>query len=113
MAKNIKIVPNPSGGSPYILFTNTNGDEIQMRVDDDGSIIFSGKTQGDEIVKMDADTLNFHVKGNIDFDNDINFKGNLGTDSSGDWVGSDERIKGQKGEVGQKGQKGLDRKSVV
>src|SRR5210317_635010 len=107
MAKNIKIVPNPTGSTPYILFTNDSGDEIVMNVADDGSLIFSGKTQGDELVKMDADTLNFHVKGDIDFDNDINFKGNLGTDSSGDWVGSDERIKGQKGEVGQKGQKGL------
>ena len=104
---NIKIIPNPSGSSPKILFTNSGGDEIEMRVDDDGSIIFSGLTQGDEIVKMDADTLNFTVKGDIDFDDDVNFKGELGTDSSGDWVGSDERIKGQKGEIGTKGQKGL------
>ena len=73
MAKNIKIVPNPTGSTPYILFTNANGNEIQMRVADDGSLIFSGKTQGDEIVKMDADTLNFTVKGDVDFLNNINF----------------------------------------
>ena len=74
MAKNIKIVPNPSGGNPYILFTNSSGDEIRMNVDSDGSLVFSGKTQGDEIVKIDADTLNFNVKGDIDFVDEIDFK---------------------------------------
>ena len=106
MAKNIKIVPNPTGSTPYILFSNSSGDEIKMHVHDDGSLVFSGKTQGDEMVKIDADTLNFHVKGDVDFEDNINFKGEKGTDSSGDWIGSDERIKGQKGEKGSKGIKG-------
>ena len=103
MAKNIKIIPNPSGGNPHILFTNDNNDEIRMDVESDGSLVFSGKTQGNEIVKIDADTLNFNVKGDIDFVDDVSFKSIDTIDSSGDWIGAETDIEGQKGYQGQKG----------
>ena len=109
MAKNIKIVPNPSGGNPYILFENDNGDKIAMVVATDGSISFSGATSGDELVKFDSDTLNLRVKGNIRFEDQFVFDGASGNvtstiDTDQKWKGSPEKgLKGLKGAGGQKG----------
>ena len=54
MAKNIKIVPQPTGTTlPYIIFENTNGNIISLNVNDDGTLTFSGATHGNNLVVID------------------------------------------------------------
>lgn len=106
MAKNLRIVPNPTGSTPYILFENESGDKIQMNVNDDGSLSFSGATNGNDLFKMDANAQNIRVGKDVDFTNDIYFDNTLTMSDDGQWVGKDLGVKGNLGDVGPQGEQG-------
>src|SRR6056300_141897 len=106
MAKNLRIVPNPTGSTPYILFENTSGGKIQMNIKDDGSIVFSGATNGDDLFKMDANAQNIRVGKDVNFENDIYFDNKLTISDEGQWVGTDVGVKGNKGDLGPTGDQG-------
>ena len=106
MAKNVNIVPQPTGSTlPYILFENTNGDVMSLNVKDDGTLVFSGATHGDNLVTIDSDRVN--IKGSIHMGNDIGFNGIMSITDSGGWKGSGVGLKGNKGNLGDDGLKGL------
>ena len=106
MAKNIIIVPQPTGTTlPYIIFENTNGDTISLNVHNDGRLTFSGATHGDALVVIDEDRLN--VKGSIVLGNDVAFNGVGSITDTGGWKGSTVGLKGNHGVGGDKGLKGV------
>ena len=84
-----------------------------MNVNDDGSISFSGATNGADLFKMDANQQNIRIKKNVDFENNVFFDNILTISDDGKWVGSDVGVKGNKGDFGptgptaEKGDKGI------
>jgi len=105
MAKNIKIVPNPSTGRPYILFENSTGDTIALTVESDGTLVFSGATNEDQLVVFDTIDEELRIKSNLQLKGDLSQKGIGSITSSGYWKGNSKDLKGDKG---LKGQKGID-----
>jgi len=105
MAKDVRIVPQPTGTTlPYILFENANGDVMSLNVSDDGRIVFSGATHGNNLVTIDSDRVN--IKGSIHMGNDMGFNGVMTITDTGGWKGSTVGLKGNKGTVGPTGPKG-------
>ena len=106
MAKNIIIVPKPTGTTiPYIIFENTNGDLISLNVHDNGTLTFSGATHGDNLVVIDEDRVN--IKGSMILGNDVGFNGVMSITDTGGWKGSPQGLKGNHGVDGDKGVKGI------
>ena len=93
MAKNINIVPKPTGTTlPYIIFENTNGDVISLNVHNDGSLTFSGETHGDNLVEIQSDRV--MIKGSMTLGNDVSFNAVGSITDTGGWKGSDVGLKG-------------------
>jgi hypothetical protein len=65
MPKNVTIRPYPTTGFPSIEFINATGNAVKLNVKDDGSIVFSGVTYGDNLVTLTADGTKLIVKGSV------------------------------------------------
>ena len=65
MPKNVTIRPYPTTGFPSIEFINATGNAVKLNVKDDGSIVFSGVTYGDNLVTLTADGTKLIVKGRV------------------------------------------------
>ena len=112
MAKNIRIVPSPITGDPYILFENTGESAfgtVKLSVLSDGNLLFSGVNNGDLALFSGNTNLGDDSSTIIygDMDVDVPFLmagyGQVINVANKSWDGSSTNVKGPTAPTGQDG----------